>query len=197
MLILVFSNLGGRETVQGGQRLGSGAHALPGETSRMRLKHFVAVSGAAALMYWGMGSRDVMSGPPITLRPDGSIQMETQNLRCGGVRSVLDSRLPNLGISVPDARLLVINPTRLARQPGTVRLFVFYHECGHHHVGASELSADCWAVRQGVRDGWLNRTGLTQICTSFGNSPETPTHPSAAQRCSNLDRCFARTDSQA
>ena len=59
----------------------------------MRLKHFVAVSGAAALMYWGMGSRDVMSGPPITLRPDGSIQMETQNLRCGGVRSVLEFAL--------------------------------------------------------------------------------------------------------
>jgi hypothetical protein len=157
----------------------------------MRLKRFVAVSGAAVLIYWGMGSKDVRSGPPITLQPDGSVQMAAQSLRCAGVRNRLDTRLPNLGISVPAARLLVINPTRLARQPGIVGLFVFHHECGHHRVGASELDADCWAARRGVRDGWLNKTGLAQICMSFGNSPDTPTHPSAARRCSNLDRCFA------
>jgi hypothetical protein len=157
----------------------------------MRFKRFVAVSGVAAIMYWSLGSNEVSSRQPITLQPNGSIQVATQNLRCGGVRNALDSRLPNLGISVPVARLIVINPTRLARQPETVRLFVFYHECGHHHVGASELSADCWAVRRGQRDGWLNKAGLAQICSSFGNSSGTPTHPSATQRCSNLDRCFA------
>jgi hypothetical protein len=155
----------------------------------MHLRRF-AVVGAAALMYWGMGSKDASSGPPITLQRDGSIQMAARNLRCGAVRTVLDPRLPNLGISVPGVRLLVINPTLIARQPGTVGLFVFYHECGHQHVGASELSADCWAVRRGVRDGWLNRAGLTQICASFGDAPQTPTHPSAARRCSNLNRCF-------
>jgi hypothetical protein len=156
----------------------------------MCLRRFFAAIGAAVLMYWGMGSREASSGPPIALQPDGSIQMEARNLRCGGVRSALDPRLPNLGISVPSARLLVINPTLVARQPGTVRLFVFYHECAHQHVGASELNADCWAVRRGVKDGWLNRAGLAQICASFGNAPQTPTHPSAARRCSNLDRCF-------
>ena len=53
-----------------------------------------------------------------------------------------------------------------------------------------------WAVRRGVRDGWLNRTGLAPICSSFGNASETPTHPSAARRCSNLERCFAGAASQ-
>jgi hypothetical protein len=68
---------------------------------------------------------------------------------------------------------------------------VFHHECGHHHVGASELKADCWAVNEGVKAGWLDRPGLDQACRSFGDAPPTPTHPSGARRCANLDRCFA------
>jgi hypothetical protein len=120
---------------------------------------------------------------------DGSLLIAGHSLRCGGVRNVVDPRLPNLGLAAPG--VLVMNPRLLNRWPATVRLFVFHHECGHHHVGASELAADCWAVKQGVRQGWLDRTGLTQICRSFGNGPATSTHPSGAARCASLDRCFA------
>jgi hypothetical protein len=74
-----------------------------------------------------------------------------------------------------------------------VRLFVFHHECGHHHVGGNELSADCWAVDKGVREGWLDKPGLGAVCKSFGDAPATPTHPSGARRCRNIDRCFATT----
>jgi hypothetical protein len=42
-----------------------------------------------------------------------------------------------------------------------------------------------------VRDGWLDRDGLAQVCRSFGDAPPTPTHPSGARRCANLYRCFA------
>jgi hypothetical protein len=122
--------------------------------------------------------------------------MAGRNLRCGSVRSALDPRLPNLGISIPDQRLLVMNPTLLRRQPETVQLFVFYHECGHHHVGGSEFGADCWAVRRGVQEGWLDRPGLGQVCKSFGNAPDTPTHPSGARRCANIDKCFASASTQ-
>ena len=45
-------------------------------------------------------------------------------MRCGKVRSTLDPRLQNLGISIPARRLLVLNPTLLQRHPHTVRLFV-------------------------------------------------------------------------
>jgi hypothetical protein len=127
----------------------------------------------------------------VRLRADGSIQMSGRSLKCGTVRNVLDARLPNLGISVPGNGLLVINPVLIARYPAIVRLFVFHHECGHHHVGASELDADCWAVRRGVQGGWLSRAGLQQVCNSFRGEPTTLTHPSGNARCSNLDRCFA------
>jgi len=95
---------------------------------------------------------------------------------------------------IPQARQATM--ALVARQPGPVGLFVYYHECGHHHVGASELGADCWAVRRGVREGWLDSAGLQQICTSFGNAPATATHPSGARRCSNLNRCFAAAASK-
>jgi hypothetical protein len=130
------------------------------------------------------------AAPPVALQADGSLQIAGRSLKCGSVRNALDARLPNLGISVPASKLLVINPALLARQSTTVRLFVFHHECGHHHVGGSELGADCWAVRRGVEEGWLDRTGLVEVCNSFGHAPATSTHPSGSRRCGNLDRCY-------
>jgi len=156
----------------------------------MSCRRCIWAAAATALLYGGMGSHESRSAPPVALEADGSVRIAARTLRCGNVRNVLDARLQNLGISVLEAKLLVINPRLMARQPGPVRLFVFQHECGHHHVGASELAADCWAVERGVRDGWLDAAGLAQICQSFGDAPATATHPSGARRCGNLNRCF-------
>jgi hypothetical protein len=131
------------------------------------------------------------AGPAVSTRKDGSIEIAGRAVQCGTVRAKLDPRLPGLGAAAPAMHLLILNPRGLQRQPDNVRLFVYHHECGHHHVGASELQADCWAVNRGVRDGWLDAAGLKQVCTSFGGMPETPTHPSAARRCRNLDMCFS------
>jgi hypothetical protein len=144
---------------------------------------------AAVLWILGLQGASAQSASPVSLQRDGAITMAGRALKCGSVRNVLDSRLPNLGIASPG--VLVMNPRLLTRQPQTVRLFVFYHECGHHHVGGNELKADCWAVGEGVREGWLDRKGLTQVCASFNDAPPTPTHPSGRARCGNLDRCFA------
>jgi hypothetical protein len=146
---------------------------------------------AAFLACVGFCSVRLEAAPAASLQRDGSLEIAGRSLRCGKVRNALDPRLPNLGISIPSTRLLVINPNLLRRYPDSVRLFVFHHECGHHHVGASEFKADCWAVDRGVREGWLDKTGLAGVCRSFGNAPETSTHPSGASRCRNLDRCFA------
>jgi hypothetical protein len=144
---------------------------------------------AAVLWILGLQCASAQSAAPVSLQRDGAITMAGRALKCGSVRNVLDNRLPNLGIASPG--VLIMNPRLLTRQPQTVRLFVFYHECGHHHVGGNELKADCWAVGEGVREGWLDRKGLTQVCASFNDAPPTPTHPSGRARCGNLDRCFA------
>jgi len=156
----------------------------------MRVRRVIGIV-ATVLACAMLRSHALEASPPISLQRDGSVEIAGRAVRCGKVRSTLDPRLQNLGISIPARRLLVLNPTLLQRHPDTVRLFVFYHECGHHQVGASEFGADCWAAEQGVREGWLDKTGLGQVCKSFGNAPATPTHPSAARRCRNLDRCFA------
>jgi hypothetical protein len=124
----------------------------------------------------------------IAKQKDGTLLIAGRALRCGRNRNVLDRGLPNLGLAAPG--VLVFNPRELNRWSDTVRLFVYHHECGHHKVGGSELGADCWAVSQGVRDGWLGTEGITPICRSFGNGPATSTHPSGASRCANLNRCF-------
>jgi hypothetical protein len=97
--------------------------------------------------------------------------------------------LPSEGGAGDD--FVILNPDMLKNQPETVRIFVFKHECGHLTVGDSELKADCFAVQQGVREHWLDRKGLDQVCQSFDGAPETDTHPSAARRCRNLDQCYA------
>jgi len=124
----------------------------------------------------------------------GNLQLAGRQVHCERVRLRLDRHLENLGAAAPDDRLLVINPFLLRQYSKTVQLFVFHHECGHHRVGASELKADCWAVDRGVRDGWLDRNGLDQVCRSFEDAPETETHPSGRRRCANIDRCFAATE---
>src|SRR5262245_56992398 len=168
-----------------------GARASFGELegkSHMRVERSLTAV-AAVLWILRFEGAWAQSASPVSLQRDGAITMAGRALKCGSVRNVLDNRLPNLGIASPG--VLVMNPRLLTRQPQTVRLFVFYHECGHHHVGGNELKADCWAVGEGVREGWLDRTGLTQVCASFNDAPPTPTHPSGRARCGNLDRCFA------
>jgi hypothetical protein len=130
------------------------------------------------------------SAQEIARQRDGALVIAGRSLRCGRARNVLDPRLPNLGVA-DDRGLIVVNPRLLNRWPEAVRLFVYHHECGHLHVGGSELAADCWAVKQGIQQGWLDRGSLRQICRSFGDGPATDTHPSGASRCASLDRCFA------
>ena len=136
-----------------------------------------------------LASPSASSAQNIAKQRDGTLLIAGRSLRCGATRNVLDPRLPNLGLAAPG--VVVFNPRQLSRWPDTVRLFVFHHECGHHHVGGNELAADCWAVKEGVRQGWLDRGGLAQVCRSFGDGPATPTHPSGTRRCASLDRCFA------
>lgn len=126
----------------------------------------------------------------VQMQPDGALQIAGRSLRCGGIRNVLDPRLPNLGMASRRRNELILNPSRLHRYSSTVSLFVFHHECGHHHVGGDELEADCWAVHRGLRDGWLDRRHLASICGSFGNRRETDTHPAADERCASLYQCF-------
>ena len=127
---------------------------------------------------------------PTGLQPNGELVIAGRALRCGRVLNVLDPSLDNLGLAARG--VVVFNPHLLDRHPDAVRLFVFHHECGHHHVGSNEIGADCWAVKRGVAEGWLDQQGMEQVCRSFGNDPATHTHPSGPKRCASLQQCYAK-----
>jgi hypothetical protein len=131
-----------------------------------------------------------MAAAPVQMQPDGTLQIAGRTVQCGSIRNVLDPRLPTLGMASRRRNELILNPSRLNRYSSTVGLFVFHHECGHHHVGSDELAADCWALKRGLRDGWFDMRHIGLICRSFGNAPETDTHPAAEERCASLHRCF-------
>jgi hypothetical protein len=118
-----------------------------------------------------------------------SVTLGGRKVQCNNAQIMIDRTLPSEGGAGDD--FVILNPDMLKSQPETVRIFVFKHECGHLTVGDSELKADCFAVQQGVREHWLDRKGLDQVCQSFDGAPETDTHPSAARRCRNLDQCYA------
>ena len=129
-----------------------------------------------------------------------SVEIAGRSWRCGNVPIVMDRRFPSIAAAEigmgsrggpSGGGRLILNPNLLADETETVRVFIFHHECGHTRVGGSELGADCWAVGEGVRTGWLTRGNLREVCRSFADMPETSTHPSGARRCRNLDQCFA------
>ncbi|RPJ39587.1 MAG: hypothetical protein EHM35_01975 [Planctomycetaceae bacterium] len=116
--------------------------------------------------------------------------------QCGGAKVVYDSTIDSPGEAwrVPGERpKIILNPALLSLETETVRRFVFAHECGHiRNNSSNELAADCWAVRQGKREGWLNERNLDEVCASFDDAPASESHPSGRARCANLDRCFNR-----
>ena len=126
---------------------------------------------------------------PVELRRNGELLIAGRALRCGRVRNVLDPGSPSLGLAA--AGVVVFNPYLLNKESDAVRLFVFHHECGHHNVGSNEIGADCWAVKQGVSQGWFDHKAIEQVCHSFGDAPASATHPSGARRCASLRQCFA------
>lgn len=132
---------------------------------------------------------------PVDLRRNGELLIAGRALRCGRLRNILDPELPSLGSAAPG--VVVLNPYLLDKETDAVRLFVFHHECGHHNVGSSEIGADCWAVKQGVSQGWFDHQAIEQVCGSFGNFPASATHPSGARRCARLRQCFANVTAAA
>ncbi len=125
-----------------------------------------------------------------TIKPPGTYRMAGRTLRCGNTDTIVSPRFWDYGGAMPG--LIILNPNKLARLPRQVRLFVYYHECGHQYVDDDETAADCYAVRQGRRDGWLTPAGVKQICTRlFRNSSGDRFHAPGPARCSMLERCYA------
>jgi hypothetical protein len=158
----------------------------------LRLCLMVRKLAALAAIIFGFISFANASPGEYTINRDGSINIAGRALSCGRARNYVDYRVPSPGMASLSGEYIKVNPRYLRRMPPLVRVFVYYHECGHLVVGSNEVRADCWGLRRGIREGWVNEKVLKQIGQSFGNRPRTTTHPSGPERRRYLRQCYGR-----
>jgi hypothetical protein len=118
----------------------------------------------------------------------GGQELSCRDFRGQTVRSI---HMDDLG-DVAHARIvnrmpiITLNKRRLDTLPDKLQVFFFNHECAHHILGhvfyptqTSENEADCYAIKQGRRDGLLTRDDVVAFTpyiavsrgSAFGHLP--------------------------
>ena len=123
--------------------------------------------------------------------PAGAFEIDGAQFSCGHRPTVIAERLDDYAAAYYG--FLIVNEERFSRLPMTLKRYIYAHECAHQFVGRGELAADCYAVQQGRRDGWLDAQGVDTICGFIGQAKASPTHPAGPKRCAHIRACFADT----
>lgn len=108
---------------------------------------------------------------------------------CMGVPTWLDDNINDIAIAAQGA--IVLNPA-LGNWPPVVQVFVYAHECAHHirAIGSNENAADCWAIKLGRNQGWIDLQGLRVIQAYFQNNQGDWTHLPGQLRIRQMQACF-------
>ncbi len=120
--------------------------------------------------------------------PAGELRIEGETFSCGHRPTVITDRIDDYAAAYYG--FLILNKERFAKLPMTLKRYAYGHECAHQYVGRGELAADCYAVRQGRRDGWLDEEGVDTICRFIGQAKGDATHPEGQKRCQYIRSCF-------
>ncbi|WP_443748551.1 hypothetical protein [Asticcacaulis solisilvae] len=119
----------------------------------------------------------------------GALMLGDRAMQCGPARTVMDAGLRDYGAAIGD--FIVLNPDRLAGAPAVAQQWVYAHECGHLNGQTDEEAADCFGVRKGRDEGWLDAGGLDAVCAFVARVPPDHAHAPGADRCAAMRRCFA------
>lgn len=119
----------------------------------------------------------------------GRLQIDGTRLICGKRPTVFDPTLDDFGGAFNG--FIILNPRLLKRLPRQVKIWIYSHECAHQFRGPDEATADCFAIKRGVRRGWLKADGMKQICKFIWSAPASNMHPPGPERCQMMKRCFA------
>ncbi len=130
-----------------------------------------------------------------TLVPAGELRIDGQSYACGHVPTVLSTRIDDFGAAY--FGLILLHPERFKTMSPVLRRYAFAHECGHQFIGRDEFAADCYAVRAGLDEGWLDAGAMDEICDFITPTTGSERHPPGPARCAHMRQCFAMTTAAA
>lgn len=177
----------------------TGATLRPALRGALAVLAFVALAGAGAgaarglqFLYAMPSATEYLAakGATVTHVPAGRLAYDGQSFRCGRFSAVLDPKLDDYGAAY--FGFILLNPVRFATLPLTLKRYAYAHECGHQYVGYDEGEADCYAIRRGRSEGWLDAAALNEVCDFISRSKGDGAHALGARRCAMMRRCFAR-----
>jgi hypothetical protein len=116
--------------------------------------------------------------------PHGQLTIDGMSVNCGKRPTVLNPNFDSWGGAFPG--FLILNTTKIQGLSTQVKLYIYSHECGHQFIGANETKADLFAIRRGVKWGWLDAKGMEQICTFISQLKGDAVHPPGTKRCETM-----------
>jgi len=122
--------------------------------------------------------------------PAGQLSFDGHDFTCGRFPTLMDATLDDYGAAY--FGFIMLNPDRFVKMPLTLKRYAYAHECGHQYVGYNEADADCYAVRRGLRKGWLDDAAMNEICGFIGRSKGDDAHALGTRRCDLMRRCIAQ-----
>ena len=126
-------------------------------------------------------------GPDGAVIGHGQLKLDGKAVNCGKRPTVLNPNFDSWGGAFPG--LLILNSKKISGLSTQVKLYIYSHECGHQFVGADEIKADLFAIRRGVKWGWLDALGMEDICLFISQLKATrSTHRArnVARPCANI-----------
>jgi hypothetical protein len=128
------------------------------------------------------------AGPDAKLIPQGTLKIDGRTVNCGKRPTVLNSKFDSWGGAFPG--FLILNTKKITGLSTAVKLYIYSHECGHQFEGPDETKADLFAIRRGVKWGWLDAAGMEDICTFISTLKGDAAHPPGPQRCETMRKYY-------
>ena len=107
--------------------------------------------------------------------------IDGKRVNCGKRPTVLNPNFDSWGGAFPG--FLILNTKKITGLSTQVKLYIYSHECGHQFEGADEIKADLFAIRRGVKWGWLDAQGMEDICAFISQLKGDAVHPPGPKRC--------------
>ena len=149
-----------------------------------------AAFAAGALLAAAPVSRGLEASPEEKVLAPGSLRLAGRYMGCGHTPTLISHTFWDYGGAKKG--MIILNPTKLDGLSDAVRLYVYTHECGHQVYGPRETRADCYAVERGKREGWLDATGVDEICAFLQHRPGDWVHPPGPKRCEIMRACYSK-----